>query len=146
MKDLIARSSIIINAPRDKVWNALVTPTAIKQYMFGADVRSDWKEGSSITWSGEWRGKKFQDKGVILKIERDYALQYSHFSPLSGRPDKPENYHIVTIELSDAGAQTRVMLTQDNNPTEDTRSESEKNWTMMLNGLKKLVEGSGREK
>ena len=142
MKDLIARASIIINAPRDKVWKALVTPAAIKQYMFGADVQSDWEEGSPITWSGEWQGKKFQDKGVILKIARDYALQYSHFSPLSGRPDKPENYHTVTVELSDAGARTRVMLTQDNNPTEAIQSESEKNWTMMLRGLKKLVEGA----
>ncbi len=142
MKDFIARASIIIDAPRDKVWKALVTPAAIKQYMFGADVQSDWEEGSPITWSGEWQGKKFQDKGVILKIERDYALQYSHFSPLSGRPDKPENYHTVTAELSDAGAHTRVMLTQDNNPTEAIQSESEKNWTMMLKGLKKLVESA----
>ena len=110
--------------------------------MFGADVQSDWEEGSPITWSGEWQGKKFQDKGVILKIERDYALQYSHFSPLSGRPDTPENYHTVTVELSDASAQTRVMLTQDNNPTEAIQSESEKNWTMMLRGLKKVVESA----
>ena len=142
MKDFIARASVIIAAPRDKVWKALVTPAAIKQYMFGADVQSDWEEGSPITWSGEWQGKTFQDKGVILKIERDYALQYSHFSPLSGRPDTPENYHTVTVELSDASAQTRVMLTQDNNPTEAIQSESEKNWTMMLRGLKKLVESA----
>jgi len=142
MKDFIARASIIIAAPRDKVWKALVTPAAIKQYMFGADVQSDWEEGSPITWSGEWQGKTFQDKGVILKIERDYALQYSHFSPLSGRPDTPENYHTVTVELSDASAQTRVMLTQDNNPTEAIQSESEKNWTMMLRGLKKVVESA----
>jgi len=30
MKDFIARTSIIIDAPRDKVWKALVTPAAIK--------------------------------------------------------------------------------------------------------------------
>src|SRR5207249_7078668 len=43
-KDFIARTSIIIDAPRDKVWKALVTPAAIKQYMFGADVQSDRSE------------------------------------------------------------------------------------------------------
>jgi uncharacterized protein YndB with AHSA1/START domain len=146
MKDIIARASITINASRDKVWSALVTPAAIKQYMFGTDVRSDWKAGSPITWSGEWRGKPYQDKGVILKIAHDFALQYTHFSPLSGQPDKPENYHTVTIELSDAGTHTRVMLSQDSNTTEAERSDSEKNWATVLGGLKKFVEGSGRAK
>ena len=35
---LIARASIIIDAPIDRVWAALVTPEAIKQYMFGTTV------------------------------------------------------------------------------------------------------------
>jgi uncharacterized protein YndB with AHSA1/START domain len=37
-KNLIAKASININAPSEKVWDALVTPEAIKQYMFGANV------------------------------------------------------------------------------------------------------------
>jgi uncharacterized protein YndB with AHSA1/START domain len=32
-KNLIARTSITINAPRGKTWNALVNPDAIQQYM-----------------------------------------------------------------------------------------------------------------
>ena len=51
--NLIARSSLIIAAPADKVWQALVTPAAIKEYMFGTTVISDWKEGSPIVWKGE---------------------------------------------------------------------------------------------
>ncbi|MGH7520069.1 MAG: SRPBCC family protein [Gemmatimonadales bacterium] len=141
-QDLIAKSSVHIDAPPAKVWAALVTPAAIKQYMFGADVRSDWKVGSPITWSGEWQGKPYQDTGVIKQIQRERVLQYTHFSPLSGQPDRPENYHTVTIELSDGNAQTRVVLTQDNNLTEEARTHSEKNWNMMLGGLKKFVEGN----
>lgn len=52
----------------------------------------------------------------------------------------PENYHTVTIELSGEGAQTTVKLSQDNNATEEAREHSEKNWQMMLDGLKKLLE------
>lgn len=110
--------------------------------MFGADVRSDWTVGAPITWSGVWQGKPYHDKGVIKQIERERVLQYSHFSPLSGQPDRPENYHTVTIELADGNAQTRVVLTQDNNPTEEARAHSEKNWNMMLGALKKFVEGN----
>jgi uncharacterized protein YndB with AHSA1/START domain len=143
-KDLIAKASTTIDAPPSEVWSALVTPAAIKQYMFGADARSDWREGSAITWSGEWKGKPFQDKGVIRKIKPDHVLQYSHFSPLSGLADKPENYHTVTIELSNGDAKTRVMLTQDNNATDDARADSEKNWNTMLKGLKEFVESRAK--
>jgi len=73
-------------------------------------------------------------------VKRDRLLQYSHFSPLSGLPEKPENYHTVTIELGTEGTGTAVSLLQDNNPTDQAREHSEKNWNMMLASLKKLLE------
>jgi uncharacterized protein YndB with AHSA1/START domain len=139
-KQLIAKASTTIDAPAGKVWNALTNPAMIKQYMFGTTVKSDWKKGSAITFKGEWQGKKYEDKGVILDIEPQRKLRYSHFSPLSGLPDKPENYHNVTIELSANGKQTVVSLAQDNSKTEEEREHSEKNWGMMLMSLKKLLE------
>jgi uncharacterized protein YndB with AHSA1/START domain len=141
MKGLVANASITINAPRSKVWKALVTPEPIKQYMFGTTVVSDWKEGSPISWKGEWQGRAYEDKGVILQLRPETRLQYSHFSPLSGLPDRPENYHTVTIELSTDGGGTRVTLAQDNNLTDEAREHSEKNWGMMLATLKKYLEG-----
>lgn len=141
-KGLIAKALIIINAPIDKVWDALVNPKIIKQYMFGTNVVSNWKKGSPIIWKGEWQGKAYEDKGVILQINPKLMLQYSHFSPLSGKPDTPENYHAVTIELSDQKTSVNISLSQDNNTTEQAREHSEKNWTTMLAGLKKLLEKS----
>jgi len=138
--DRIARASLTVDAPRAKVWDALVNPKAIKRYMFGAAVVSDWREGSPIVWKGEWQGKPYEDKGTLLEVEPGRTLRYSHFSPLSGLPDEPGNYHTVTIELSGEGNQTRVALTQDNNPTDEARVHSEKNWGMMLAALKKFLE------
>jgi uncharacterized protein YndB with AHSA1/START domain len=139
-KNLIAKVSLTINATRDKIWDALVNPDAIKQYMFGTTVVTDWREGSPIAWKGEWEGKPYEDKGVILQFNPGRSLQYSHFSPLSGVPDMPENYHTVAIELSGEGDQTRVSLTQDNNSTAEAREHSEKNWMMMLTALKQFLE------
>lgn len=139
-KNLIARASISINAPSAQVWDALVNPQAIKQYMFGTNVVSDWREGSPIVWKGEWQGKSYEDKGVILQFKPGRTIRYSHFSPLSGLPDKPENYHTVTIDLLGEGNQTHVSLAQNNNATEKERADSEKNWGIMLAGLKKFVE------
>jgi uncharacterized protein YndB with AHSA1/START domain len=138
--DYIARSSITVAASPQKVWDALVNPAAVKQYMFNTTVVSDWKEGSPIVWKGEWQGKRYEDKGVIRQLSPGRALQYTHFSPLAGLPDRPENYHTVTVQLTPEGNHTRVSLTQDNNPTEEARAHSEKNWGMMLEGLKKFVE------
>lgn len=139
-KGHVARASIAINVPISKVWNALVDPEAIKRYMFGATVVSDWREGSSIAWKGEWQGRPYQDKGVILRFKPQRTLQYTHFSPLSGVPDTPDNYHTVTAELSPEGKTTRIVLTQDNNPTEQAREHSERNWNTMLTTLQKFLE------
>ncbi len=140
--NLVAKATTSIGAATSEVWGALGTPDAIKQYMFGADVESDWSEGSEITWKGEMNGKKYEDKGIILKIDPKKTLQYSHFSPVSGKPDRPENYHTVTINLSGSGNKTEVSLSQDNNSNEDARKESAKNLGAMLEGLKKYVEKS----
>lgn len=139
-KNLTAKASVKINASDAKVWDGLTNPTIIKKYMMGATVNSDWKKGSKIIWKGEFKGKKFEDKGEILKIEPQKELKYSHFSPLSGEEDIPENYHTVTIQLSGNAKQTTVSLSQDKNGTEKANEESEKNWKMMLDGLKKIVE------
>jgi uncharacterized protein YndB with AHSA1/START domain len=132
--------STTIDAPVHDVWSALLDPKAIKAYMFGADVQSRWRVGSPIVWKGEWDGKKYEDRGVILQLEPGRTLQYSHFSPLSKLPDSPENYHIVTIELSPEGNGTLVSLSQDNNPTAEARAHSEKNWNGMLAAMKKYLE------
>src|SRR5512133_551211 len=117
MHDYIATASVTIDAPRAKVWHALTDAALIKQYLFGTNVVSDWHEGSPIVWRGEWQGKSYEDKGVILKLEPERMMRYSHFSPLAGLPDVPENYHTVTVELSGEGARTRVSLSQDHNAT-----------------------------
>ena len=109
-KNFVANASVVIDAPAAAVWDALVDAKAIKQYFFGSTVISDWKKGSKIVWKGEWEGKPYEDKGVVLQVEPGKRLQYSHFSPLMGKPDTPENYHTVTIELSNEGVPNRARV------------------------------------
>lgn len=139
-KDFIAKSSISIDVSATKVWDALVNPDTIEQYMFGTKVISNWAEGGPITWKGLWEGKPYEDKGVILKVVPFRFLQYTHFSPLAGLPDVPENYHTMTFEITEKETYTFLSLSQDNNPTEKGQKHSESMWEAMLVGLKKLLE------
>jgi uncharacterized protein YndB with AHSA1/START domain len=140
-RGLVAEAAIAIDAAVEHVWKALVDPGAVKQYFFGTDVVTDWREGSPIAWRGVWEGRAYEDKGVILQLSPGRRIQYTHFSPLSGLPDVPDNYHTVTIDLSSDGLRTHVSLTQDNNASEEERDHSRKNWETVLEGLKHYVEG-----
>jgi hypothetical protein len=66
---------------------------------------------------------------------------YTHWSPLSGTPDVPENYHTVRYDLSARDGGTGVTVTQDNNDTEEARDHSAQNWALMLDNLKGMLEG-----
>jgi uncharacterized protein YndB with AHSA1/START domain len=139
-ENLPAEVDVTIQGSVSQVWDALVNPDKIKRYMFGATVESDWQVGSPIVWRGQWKGKPFEDKGRILEIQQGRRLRYSHYSALSGAPDRPESYHTVTIQVDGLEGSVHVELSQDNNPTERAREESQRNWSAMLDGLKKTVE------
>lgn len=141
MTNLIATARIEIEATPQQVWRALTEPALIKQYFMGADVETDWKPGSPITWQGEYHDKKYQDKGELIEVVPEERLQHTHFSPMSGQSDVPENYHTLTYTLEKRGDRTKVVLTQDNNGTEEEAERSSSTWTAMLDGLKKTVEG-----
>ena len=136
----LAKVSISIDAPKEKVWEALTKPELIKQYLFGTEVTTDWQVGSPITYKGTWEGKAYEDKGVVLENEPGKLLVSTFWSSLSGVPDLPENYQTVRYELSTEDGGTRLALTQDNNATREDSEHSEQNWNMVLEGLKKLLE------
>jgi uncharacterized protein YndB with AHSA1/START domain len=129
-----------IAAPSDRVWAALTDPAQIKEYMMGSQVESDWRVGSPITWKGEFQGREYEDKGEILEFEPGRTLAMTHFSPLSGAEDRPENYHHVVFALEDVGDTTQVTLRQDGNSSDEEADHSARNWQMMLDSLKKVVE------
>ena len=140
-KTFIASASTTIDAPASKVWEAITNPDLIKKYLFGTDVISDWKVGSPIVYRGEWQGKPFEDKGQILEFVPEKRLVSTHWSPMSGVPDIPENYHEVTYQLSERNGKTEVTILQDNNASEEEKAHSEANWKAVLEGMKKLLEG-----
>jgi uncharacterized protein YndB with AHSA1/START domain len=140
MANIVAKAEIDIDASPNEVWSALTDADTITKYFFGAKVSTDWRPGSPIIWSGEYNGKPFVDKGEIQDVEQGRLLRMTHFSPMSGLPDKPESYHTLTYELDERRSGTHVTLTQDNNGDQAEADHATANWTAMLKGLKNAVE------
>ena len=135
----VATAQVDIDALPDDVWFALTDAAAIRRYMFGAVVASDWRAGSPIRWSGEYEGKAFEYHGEVLEASPGRLLRYTHVTP--ARDGRPGSAHEVRVELEgidDVG--TRVTLAQDGNGTEDACRHSARQWKKMLDGLKLLVE------
>src|SRR5881296_1384154 len=88
MNEITAEATVEIDAPRGEVWRSLTDPTRISEYYLGAQVETDWQVGSPITFKGEWNGKSYEDKGVILVFEPERTLAYSHWSPRAASPTR----------------------------------------------------------
>lgn len=142
MAGLVATAETDIDAPPQRVWQAMTDPALIAQYMFGSEVVTDWQPGSSIVWQGEYEGKPYQDKGEILEVEPEQRLAVTHFSPLSGQDDVPENYHRIDYVLTGSGGRTHLALSQDGNGSEEEAGHAAETWQTMLDGLKKVAESS----
>lgn len=148
MGNYVARAEVDVSAPRREVWTVLTSSGSHPEILMGAEVISDWRLGSRIVWRGEWQGKTFEDHGRVIELddrEEPWRIVLTHFSPLSGQPDVPDNYHTLHFELEETPAGTHVTLDQDNNPTVEAAQHSQQNWETMLRGVKAVAERSGTQ-
>jgi uncharacterized protein YndB with AHSA1/START domain len=140
MTNLSLETSIKINAPAAKVWEALTNPAIVKHYFFGTNVKTDWKKGSPIIWEGEWDGKTYQDKGKILDIDPGRFVRYNYWSSMSGTEDIPENYADITYTVTENDGATTLTITQRNIKSEESKNHSEQNWLSVFGQMKGMVE------
>ena len=139
--DLLVSKSVLINAGLDKVWNALTTPSIIKEYLFGTETITDWKVGSEIVFQGEYEGQTYRDHGVIVENIPRAKLSYSYWSGFSGLEDKPENYSTITYLLADKGNnQTEFTWVQKGYASDEAYQHSKGGMDEFMEGIKTIME------
>ena len=135
-------STLMIKAPLNKVWDALINPELVKQYFFGTDLVTTWQVGSPILFKGQWEGNPYEDKGVVLSFIPMESLEYSYWSSFSGISDIPELYQIMKFSVEEISGGVNVTIFQSNVDTQESADQSGENWKMVMEGLKKLLENN----
>ena len=125
-----ATASTFVAETPERVWAALLHPGA--RWMLGANIETDFQVGSPVTFEGHFFGRQFEDHGTVLEFEPQRLMHFTHFSPLSGLEDVPENYHDIRITLEAAEGGTTVSIVQGNIDTAEHAANSTHQWAQAL--------------
>lgn len=140
-------AQIDINAPKEKIWDALTNPDMTAQYMFGCRVMTDWKPGSRVDWVGVHEGKEMTFvTGEALVYEPYATLSYSVIDPFAAYPKTPENHLTVTHTLTEKEGGIVTLTASQGDYTKVAEGEkryghgADEGWLQLLTSIKTLVE------
>lgn len=137
---ITSKSTILINATKQKVWDALTKPELVKKWQYGSDVLTDWKAGSEIRFRTKWENKVFEQWGKILEVIPNKLIKYSLFFPRPDLEDKEENYFIMSYIISESGSKIKLeIIKEDNRPGVVKEKESDEENPVLI-ALKEIIE------
>jgi uncharacterized protein YndB with AHSA1/START domain len=130
----------IATAP-EKLWEALTNSEYTEKYFFGSSIKSDWQEGSEITYS---RNGQVSDYGKIIKCEPFQELSFTWTYVGDGVEGKQPSR--VTFQLKPLDATVKLTLRHENLQPgdlvdkDDTFEGLNNGWPAILSNLKSLLE------
>ena len=98
---------VIINAPADIVWNAIVDGDVTVQYFYGTRIDSSWEPGAAVTYAYP-DGTKASE-GEVLSIDPGKRLEMT-FLPLWDPELTAEGAAREVWTVEDAGGATKLTV------------------------------------
>lgn len=135
---MFVKERVLLLAGQEKVWDLLLNPKYTVQYMFGCELVSDWKVGSTVSWN-----TKSEDGQVITLVEghviefiEGSKVVFTTFDPHSGMDNIPANHVTLTYETEVQGSSTLLKITQGDFAKvvdgEKRYLESQQGWTQVV--------------
>jgi uncharacterized protein YndB with AHSA1/START domain len=133
-------STVKINASMEKVWNTITEPEKVKLWQFGSDLLTTWEINTKIEFITEWEGQTFKQWGTVLKFNPATHLKYNLFAPRPDLEDRPENYFIMSYNLTDENGITKLEIIQEDNRPNAIQEETQGEENPILKTLKEIAE------
>lgn len=136
------RYEIFINAPRERVWEALVAPEFTEQYFFGVAFHTSWEPGVRYVQRVAASGADAVD-GVIEVCEPPTRLVYTwhvlYDAAMAEEP--PSRVEFLLRDANDDATATRVTLVHGDLAFSPLTWEHVRlGWVVVLDSLKSLLE------
>jgi uncharacterized protein YndB with AHSA1/START domain len=125
-----------IKTTPERLWEAITDPELRAKYSFGVQTESEWTSGSS--YKASVPGVIDIAEGENIEVDPPRRLVQS-FRALWSDAVKGAGTSRVTWEIEPVGSSCRLRVTHDQLGA-DTNSEVYGGWTMILSGLKTLLE------
>lgn len=133
-------STIVIDAPVERVWKTLTDPALVKQWQYGSELVTSWNVGGEIRFRTEWEGKLFEQWGRILEVKPHTLLRYTLFAPRPDLEDKPDNYFIMNYILTAENGKVKLEILQEDHRPGAKQEDPQDDQNPVLQGLKKIAE------
>ena len=127
---------IYIKTSPERLWEAITDTEMRRKYSFGVATTSDWTPGSD--YKASVPGVIEIAEGENLEVDPPRRLVQS-FTALWSEDVKREGTSRVTWEIEPVGDSCRLTVTHNQLP-EGANSELYGGWSMILSGLKTLLE------
>ena len=142
---LIIKKNVLFQASTDQVWDLLTNPTLTKQYMFGCEVLSDWRVGSTVNWEGQTEiGQPITYvTGKVTEVIIGEKVAFTMFDPNAGFADIPENYAHLTYQIATTKNGTLLTLIQgyfaEGENAQQRYEESLQGWDMVIDSMQAII-------
>lgn len=134
-----------INAAPEKVWQTLTSKEEIKQFMFGYEVRCNWRKGDTTEYYLKKSGlTSLVLKGVVTRSEPPFYLEHTLFPAGWDIEQRPEDHITAVYQLAALGAHTELIISQGDfakvSDGDKRYEEAKANWEKFLPRLKEIAE------
>ncbi len=130
--------TIYIKAEPARIWEALTSPEFTRKYFHATDIKSDWKQGSAVTYFNQ--DGSVAVVGEVLtanpptELSITWHVQYSE----AAKKEEPSRVTFLLEQVEDA---TKLTLIHENFPENSVvYPQISQGWIAILSNLKTLLE------